>query len=213
MGSRFFLSLAAFALVAVGMSIRPEATVAQTDGCGAPLSTVPVDHSGETPVFTAIDHDNRSFTVTRNAETGAWALWVISEFTEQSSGVEVGRPCIVIAGAESKLLMATAPQVADTAVGEQGNVEVASAAPPSEDMETYRVTRVAADAVLDLRSGAGTDFPSILRIPPDATGITVGSCKSVDGYRYPWCEASWQGKDGWASACCLVSERTGRRLD
>jgi hypothetical protein len=218
MGTRaaFLGPLAAMIMAAASASLLAGGAFAQSPGCGVPLSSTPVDHAGETPVFTAIDHDDRAFTLTRDPKTGAWALWVISRFTEQGEGIAIGTPCLVVAGAVSKLLAEGDPATiaAEPTPGEPA-VEVAAVAatPPDPDVETYRVTRIDADEVLDLRTGAGTDFPSIEQIPPDATGISVGSCKSVEGYRHPWCEATWQGKQGWASACCLEGERTGQRLD
>lgn len=72
-----------------------------------------------------------------------------------------------------------------------------------------------ADEVLDIRAGPGTDFESIAQVPADGDGVavTAESCKAVDGYQYPWCEVAWEGRKGWASACCLESERTGLRLE
>jgi hypothetical protein len=215
MGTRAF-PLAPALLTAMALSAQlPEGAAAQSSSeCGAPLSSVPIDHSSETAVFTGVDHDNRAFTLTRNPDTGAWALWVISEFTEQTGGLEVGIPCIVVAGSQSQLMASSPPAIADASIPAVGSAEVvAAAAAPAEEVETFRVSGVDDGEVLDLRTGAGTDFPSIAEMPPDAAGITVGSCKDVDGYNYPWCEAAWQGNEGWASACCLEGEKTGRRLD
>lgn len=207
------LSIAAFAFA-------PGPASAQSRGCGAPLSSAPVEHAGETPVFTGVDHDDRAFTLTQDPKTGAWALWVISNFTEQSDGVAIGTPCLVVAGAQSKVLAGPASEMVTVQSGQPAAeaTDIADAgkvadAPADAGTETYRVASVDRGDVLDLRSGAGTDFPSLVRMPRDATGISVGSCKSVDGYRFPWCEVAWQGTQGWASACCLEGERTGRRLD
>ncbi len=210
MGTRAtLLSLAAAAATALAAA---DGAMAQTNGCGAPLSSMPFDHTAEAPVFTGVDHDNRAFTLTRDPETGAWALWVISEFMEQGDGVAVGIPCPVVAGSESKVITAPAAEVAAAPQADTGTA-AAPQALETAAAETFRVTRVDRGKVLDLRSGAGTDFPSLAAMPPDASGIVVGSCKAVDGYRYSWCEATWQGTQGWASACCLESETTGRRLD
>ena len=212
MGTRATL-LSLTAAVPVAALICVQSALAQGEGCGSPLSSMPVDHAGETPVFNGIDHDNRAFTLTQDPETGAWALWVISEFTEQSGGVSVGTPCVVVAGSESKMLSATAAGVAELPASTEPTEEVAAVTEPVTEAETFRVTQIADGEVLDLRTGAGTDFPSIAAMPAGASGIAVGSCKTVDGYRFPWCEATWQGTQGWASACCLESEGTGRRLD
>jgi hypothetical protein len=213
MGTRAIpLALAGFVVAAAGTQLMTSAA-AQSSECGAPLSSVPIDHSSETAVFAGVDHDNRAFTLTRNPDTGAWALWVISEFTEQTGGLEVGIPCIVVAGSQSQLMASSPPMVADVPISGDAPAEVVAAAAPVEDVETFRVTSVDVGEVLDLRTGAGTDFPSIAEMPPDASGIAIGSCKAVEGYNYPWCEVTWQGSEGWASACCLEGEKTGRRLD
>ena len=200
----------AFAAMLFACGALDGTALAQSNRCdGAPVEPGQ-DHTGEATVLTAIDQDGRAFTLTRNEETGAWALWAITEFTREEGGLEVGRPCVVLDGRESKVLVVT-PEEPVTAAPEAPAASAAAATDP--DAETFRVTRVDAGAVLDLRAGPGTDNESIRQIPPDGTGIVVGSCREVDGYQYPWCQATWEGAQGWASACCLEGERTGRRLD
>ena len=200
-------SMVIAAALGVSAFAGASAATAQSTPCGSTVETL-IDHAGETAVFTGIDGNNHAFTLTRNEETGAWALWAITEFTKETGGLEVGKPCVVIEGGESKMLSAPA---------EEDAVAAAEAAPASAqteaEAETFRVTRVDRGEVLDLRTGPGTDNDSIRQIPPDGSGIVVGSCRDVDGYQYPWCEATWDGAQGWASACCLEGERTGRRLD
>jgi hypothetical protein len=212
MGSHRHLHRLLVVAAALGVSAFAAATgaAAQSMPCGSSIETL-IDHTGETPVFTGSDANDHAFTLTRNPETGAWALWAITEFTKESGGLEIGRPCVVIEGGESKMLDAPAeePEVAATA---EATSEPASAQTETE-AETFRVTQVDRGKVLDLRAGPGTENESIRQIPPDGSGIVVGSCKAVDGYQYPWCEATWDGAQGWASACCLEGERTGRRLD
>ena len=193
---------------ALGVSAFAGATAAtaQSMPCGSTVETL-IDHTGETAVFTGIDSNNRAFTLTRNEETGTWALWAITEFTKETGGLEVGKPCVVIDGGESRMLSVPPETVA--AVAEPA-AEPASAQTEAE-AETFRVTRIDRGEVLDLRTGPGTDNESIRQIPPDSTGIVVGSCTEVRGYRFPWCEATWDGAKGWASACCLEGEQTGRR--
>jgi uncharacterized protein YraI len=90
---------------------------------------------------------------------------------------------------------------------------VASAAPTARGPETFRVTGVESWDYLNLRAGPGTNYQIVIGIPPNGSGVTVGGCRDVQGYRNRWCEASWQGYQGWTSSCCLVGERSGRRLD
>jgi hypothetical protein len=200
--------------VALGAAALAGATsaAAQSTPCGSTVETL-IDHAGETPVFTGIDANDHAFTLTRNPETGAWALWAITEFTKESGGLEIGKPCVVIDGGDSKMLDAPAEEavaaVADTPTEQQAPTSTEAGA----EAETFRVTQVKRGKVLDLRTGPGTENESIRQIPSDGAGIVVGACRAVDGYRYPWCEATWDGAKGWASACCLEGERTGRRPD
>jgi uncharacterized protein YraI len=78
---------------------------------------------------------------------------------------------------------------------------------------TYRVTGVASNDVLFIRSGAGTEYSVVIAIPPDGRGISVATCEAVAGYTHKWCRASWQGHSGWASAGYLAQEATGLRPD
>lgn len=212
MGPHRHLTRSLVIAAAVGVSTVAAATeaAAQSMPCGSTIETL-IDHTGETPVFTGSDANDHAFTLTRNPETGAWALWAITEFTKESGGLEIGKPCVVIEGRESKMLDTPAEEPEVAAAAESSPEPAAAQTEPQA--ETFRVTRVDRGKVLDLRAGPGTENESIRQIPRDGTGIVVGSCKDVDGYQYPWCEATWDGAQGWASACCLEGERTGRRLD
>jgi hypothetical protein len=221
----------ALGLVASVAFIGQAASAEQKPGCGSLPGELQAAHMGETPIFSGNDHDNRVFTLTQDKKTGAWSLWVITEFKKEAGGLELGKPCIVAAGNESKVLDAGAPE--NTAINDaptkthqpvvvakasaeaatDAPVEVAVATAAPSDAETYRVTGIAAGEILGLRAGPGTNFPTIVPIPSDGAGVAIGSCKKVKGYRYRWCEASWEGHKGWASACCLASSLTGRRLD
>jgi hypothetical protein len=77
--------------------------------------------------------------------------------------------------------------------------------------ETYRVLGNVSQGIHNMRAGPGTNFPLVVSIPASATGLTVGQCRPALDRRsaHPWCEVSWRGHSGWASACCIVSERSG----
>jgi len=216
------------ASLAAGIFLAPATAAAQNAPCVDPGP----DQAGETPIFTGSDHDDRVFTLSQNKETGAWTLVVISEFQKDAGGLEIGRPCVMVLGRDSKLLDALPPteavandaQPAPEAVQPGGKIvaSVASADSVAEgsaaaetDAETYRVTRLGGDEILDIRTGPGTDFESIAQVPADEGGVavTADSCKAVDGYQHPWCEVAWGGHKGWASACCLEGERTGLKLE
>lgn len=79
--------------------------------------------------------------------------------------------------------------------------------------ETYRVIGVANNDVLNMRSGPSTRYGIVAEIPPNGSGIAVSACRSVSGYTNKWCTVTWQGISGWASACCLAGEQTGRKPD
>lgn len=84
---------------------------------------------------------------------------------------------------------------------------------PDRGAETFRVTGVENWDVLNMRAGPGTGYPIVVAIPPDGSGVTVHSCNRVAGFAAKWCRTTWQGYSGWASACCLVGERSGRPAD
>jgi len=77
--------------------------------------------------------------------------------------------------------------------------------------ETYRVQGNVSQGIHNMRSGPGTNFPLVVSIPAGATGLVVGQCRPAQDRRsaHPWCEVTWRGHSGWASACCIVSERSG----
>ena len=202
-----FISTLLLSTIFVGaIGVRTEAQPLLA--CDPTLSEV-LPLPGERTVFTGIDHLDRTFSLTQDPATGAWALLTIT-YLEKGDGVDIGTPCVVTAGAASELLFdSPSPsegraQVADFETGESDTAET---------LDTYRVTPLRGDDDLDLRTGPGTDYPSILPIPPDTTGVVVDACKEVSGYRHPWCETTWQGKRGWASACCLINEKTGKRAE
>ncbi|MEO8666889.1 MAG: caspase family protein [Bauldia sp.] len=142
----------------------------------------------------------------------------IAQIPPGGGGVAIGR-CIAVDGYEYPWCevsydctggWAYARYLADP----QGNRPgLTGAATASAGPETYRVTGVQEWDVLNMRSGPGTNYPIVVPIPPDGRGVSVGSCRRVGGFATKWCSASWQGYSGWASACCLTGERTGRRAD
>jgi hypothetical protein len=206
----------AAAILAAGFLAGPSDAAAQGDPCRDLSTGLWGDHTGEVLVFTGVDHANRAFTLTQNPDTGTWALWAVTQFKKEEGGLEIGQPCVVIAGADSKLLTgAAAEAVAAAEAPEEPDPQPAPAeaavaeATPVE--ETFKVVGIRARARLDLRSGPGTDNASLVQMAPGSSGVVVGSCRTVDGYRHPWCEVTWQGTEGWASACCLEGEVTGRR--
>ena len=80
----------------------------------------------------------------------------------------------------------------------------------SSSSERYQVNGIADNDVLNMRAGPGTDHPIVTAIPPDGSGISVGECQVVEGYRYDWCHVSWHGLSGWVSGGFLLNEQTGQ---
>jgi uncharacterized protein YraI len=76
--------------------------------------------------------------------------------------------------------------------------DMAAAAAPTQ---TYRVTNVATDDVLHIRSGPGAGLASIGSIPPNGRGVRiVGSCSG------PWCPIEYQGTRGWVNKQYLLDD-------
>lgn len=72
--------------------------------------------------------------------------------------------------------------------------------PPIRDI-TYRVIGVAANDVLNIRSGPNSDMAIVGTIPPDAGGIRMeGGCTGQ------WCPISYRGVRGWVNRRFLAGE-------
>jgi uncharacterized protein YraI len=75
---------------------------------------------------------------------------------------------------------------------------------------TFRVLPTVSEGILNLRRGPGSGHALLASIPAGAADLSVGRCRLPDdGGRTAWCEVEWQGRSGWASACCMVDSRTG----
>ncbi|MFD1199394.1 SH3 domain-containing protein [Brucella gallinifaecis] len=61
-----------------------------------------------------------------------------------------------------------------------------------------------ATANINLRTGPGTQYPSIGRIP---NGVVIGVAGCTNGYG--WCRVNYSGLDGWASSR-YIAVQTGR---
>jgi hypothetical protein len=87
---------------------------------------------------------------------------------------------------------------------------------PSEDAassrsETFAVGDIATNDALNMRAQPGTSSVIVTSMPPGSRGVVVSACQWVPGYGIKWCQVRWKGYQGWASACCLLGEQTGRR--
>ena len=66
---------------------------------------------------------------------------------------------------------------------------------------TFRVTRVAVDDALIIRSGPSEYHPSVGVIPPDGKGVLiVGDCRDL------WCPVRHRRAIGWVNRYYLVDD-------
>lgn len=71
----------------------------------------------------------------------------------------------------------------------------------SPDTTVYRVVNVAADDVLNIRSGPGANLGIVGTIPPNGRGVRmVGSCSGQ------WCQINYRGTAGWVNRQYLANE-------
>jgi uncharacterized protein YraI len=68
-------------------------------------------------------------------------------------------------------------------------------------VQAFRVTRVAADDVLNIRSGPDANLAIVGSIPPNGRGVRiVGACAGQ------WCQVDYNGVTGWANGYYLQPE-------
>lgn len=81
-----------------------------------------------------------------------------------------------------------------------------SAPRPSQAQDgtrTYRVVSVAADDVLNIRSGPSAGYPIVGLIPPRGRGVLIiGGCDE-------WCRVNYDGVTGWVNGRYLAPESAG----
>jgi hypothetical protein len=65
--------------------------------------------------------------------------------------------------------------------------------------DLFAIVDVAADDVLNIRSGAGTSFPIIGNIPPYGMGIQMTGPKATTEDGAPWALVNYQGLSGWVN--------------
>ncbi len=60
-------------------------------------------------------------------------------------------------------------------------------------------------SVLNLRDGPGIHFRMLAAMPAGSEASTEGECRKEDpSDKLPWCQVTWRGVSGWASACCFA---------
>jgi len=77
--------------------------------------------------------------------------------------------------------------------------------------QTYAVKQDVSEGILNMRDGPGTRHRLIVSIPAGSGGLSVGECRSPDDGtgHFKWCRASWSGRTGWISSCCIELENAG----
>jgi uncharacterized caspase-like protein len=81
----------------------------------------------------------------------------------------------------------------------------ASAPTPVAPARTFRVLSTVSQGIHNMRTGPGKGHSLVVSIPAGARDVTVGRCRSPDDdSAHPWCQATWRGRTGWISSCCVV---------
>jgi uncharacterized protein YraI len=70
----------------------------------------------------------------------------------------------------------------------------------------YSIPANLAEGHQNIRSGPGQQHAVIAKVPAGSGGVEIGPCRPPDDgqSRYDWCQASWNGSQGWISSCCLA---------
>jgi uncharacterized caspase-like protein/uncharacterized protein YraI len=185
-----------------------------------PAPTVPTDNCGPEGPYRVVGIAGNDILSIRDAPNRSGNE--VGQIPPDAAGIAVGR-CVAVQGYKDPWCEVSyqcqrgwsyARYLVDASGRTPGGAFASTdPAPVPRSGESYRVVDVAGNDFLNMRSGPGTNYPVVVPIPPSASGVSVQACRTVQGYRTKWCEASWQGYTGWASACCLIGERTGRRVD
>jgi len=70
---------------------------------------------------------------------------------------------------------------------------------------TYRVIDVSRGDYLNVREGAGSNYPVVARLEPDTGGITLGTKRTANG-ETTWQEIFVDGHSGWVNADYIALE-------
>jgi hypothetical protein len=81
----------------------------------------------------------------------------------------------------------------------------ASLATATPAPSTYRVIGVSRDDYLNVREGAGSNYPVIATLEPDTGGIVLGTKRVANG-ETTWQEISIRGHSGWVNADYIALE-------
>lgn len=69
----------------------------------------------------------------------------------------------------------------------------------------FKVVKVESWDTLNMRSGPGVKNAVVVKLPPDAKGLSMAGGQKIVG-RTNWVKVSWQGKTGWVSKAYLGAQ-------
>jgi Bacterial SH3 domain len=162
--------------------------------CGTPpqISTVPPPLPAETAHAKGTNPD-----VLRVALLIAFVLAAVSVYNvvvkrPESSGPSAAPSTMPIPAATPENFPRAIPVQTPTAFG----ADVARATPASV---TYRVIKISKGDYLNVRTGAGSKYPVVMRLEPGTGGIVLGANR-VANAETKWQEIIVNGRTGWVNA-------------
>ena len=96
----------------------------------------------------------------------------------------------------------SSPSLAATETPSGSDASVATAPPPRG---TYQVVGIPLSDYLNVREGAGSDYPVVTQLEPGTGGILLGSKRIANGAT-TWQEITVHGQTGWINAAYIALE-------
>jgi hypothetical protein len=96
----------------------------------------------------------------------------------------------------------TSPSLDTTEAPPGSDASVATAPPPRA---TYQVVGIPLSDYLNVREGAGSDYPVVTKLEPGTGGILLGSKRIANGAT-TWQEITVHGQTGWINAAYIALE-------
>jgi uncharacterized protein YgiM (DUF1202 family) len=96
----------------------------------------------------------------------------------------------------------SSPSLAATETPSGSDASVATAPPPRG---TYQVVGIPLSDYLNVREGAGSDYPVVTQLEPGTGGILLGSKRIANGAT-TWQEITVHGQTGWVNAAYIALE-------
>ena len=96
----------------------------------------------------------------------------------------------------------SSPSLTTTETPPGSDASVATAPPPRG---TYQVVGIPLSDYLNVREGAGSDYPVVTKLEPGTGGILLGSKRIANGAT-TWQEITVHGQNGWVNAAYIALE-------